>query len=124
MFKVRKVRELISLILLVLSDISALLVSFLIAYFIRIQFLPAIVPGLTKQALSLTTHLRYGFLYGALVVIFVLTFEKLYTKRLSFWDEAQHLLKGIILSFILIMMIVFISREYTQYSRPVIITAG
>ncbi len=124
MIKVRKVRELISLILLVLSDISALFVSFLIAYFIRIQVLPAIVPGLTKQTLSLTTNLRYGFVYGTLIVIFVLTFEKLYTKRLSFWDEAKHLLKSIILSFILIMMIVFISRGYTQYSRPVIILAG
>ncbi len=119
-----KVRELISLILLVLSDISALFVSFFIAYSMRIQILPAIIPGLTKQALSLTTHLRYGFVYGTLIVILVFTFEKLYTKRLSFWDEAKHLLRGIILSIILTMMIVFISRGYKQYSRPVIILAG
>ena len=124
MFKVRKVREIISLILLVLSDVAALLGSFLIAYFIRIQVLPAIIPGPSPQALPLITHLRYGFLYGALIVIFVFISEKLYTKRLSFWDESKHLFKGIILSFILLILIVFISRGYTQYSRPVIITAG
>ncbi|HEB35562.1 hypothetical protein LCGC14_1234690 [marine sediment metagenome] len=119
-----KVRGFLSLVLLVLSDISALFASFLIAYYFRIKVLPAIIPGLAKQALSLTTHLRYGFAYATLIVIFVLIFEKLYTKRLSFWDEAKHLLKGIMLSFILIMMIVFISRGYTQYSRPIIIIAG
>ncbi len=124
MFRVRKVREIISLILLVLSDVAALLGSFLIAYFIRIQVLPAIIPDPSPQALPLITHLRYGFLYGAIIVIFVFISEKLYTKRLSFWDESKHLLKGIILSFTLLILIVFISRGYTQYSRPVIITAG
>lgn len=124
MFKFRKIREFISLISLILCDIAALLTSFLIAYFIRIQVLPAIIPGITPQALLLSTHLRYAFSYGALIVIFVFISEKLYTKRLSFWDETKHLLRSIILSFILLIMIVFISRGYTQYSRPVIITAG
>lgn len=125
MFKIRRFQKtVISTISLIISDISALLLSFLTAYFIRINVIPAIHPSAIPQLIPLSTHLRYGFLYGAVIVIFVFTSEKLYTKRLSFWDESKRLLKGIVLSFIFLMMIVFISRGYTQYSRIIIITAG
>lgn len=124
MTAVLKIREIISFLCLMLSDITALFLSFFIAYSLRIQVIPSIFPNITPQALSFGTHLRYSFYYGSMIVIFVFIYEKLYTKRLSFWDETRLLLKGTILSFILLMMIVFVSRGYTQYSRPVIILAG
>ena len=119
-----KLRKFICLLSLTLSDIAALLVSFLIAYFVRSQILPHIISGFKKEPLPLLLQLRYGFLYGVLIIVLVFAFEKLYTKRFSFWEETKNLLKGITLSFILIMMIVFVSRRYLQYSRAVIILAG
>jgi len=95
----------------------------LIAHFFRSQILPCIYPGSLKEPLSLESQLRSGFLYGILIIIFVFAFEKLYTKRFSFWEEVKQLLKGVTLSFILLMMIVFISRGYTQFSRAVIVFA-
>jgi len=101
----------------------ALLSSFLIAYFFRSQILPHVISGFKEGPLPLAIQLRYGFLYGVIIIIFVLSFEKLYTKRFIFWEETRHLLKSITLSFILIMMVVFVSRRYTQFSRAVIIFA-
>ncbi len=83
-----KLSNLIYSISLILSDVAALFVSFLIAYFLRGQILPVFISRFEKTvSLPLETQLRYGFLYGSLLVVFVLSFEKLYSKRFSFWDE-------------------------------------
>lgn len=116
--------KLINLILLIFGDIAALLSSFLIAYFLRSQVLPLIISGFEQKPVPLVTQLRYGFLYGAIIIIFIFAIEKLYIKRFFFWEETKHLLKAITLSFVLLMMMVFISQRYTQFSRVVIIFAG
>jgi len=116
-----KVLKLICLISLIISDIVALLVSFLIAYFLRSQIIPLIISGFEQKPVPLVIQLKYGFSYGAIIIIFIFAIEKLYIKRFFFWDETKHLLKAITLSFILLIMMVFISKRYTQFSRVVII---
>jgi len=120
---VNNLEKLANLILLVLGDIAILLSSFLIAYFLRSQVLPFIISAFKQMPLPLVTQLKYGFSYGAIIIIFIFTFEKLYIKRFSFWEETKHLLKAITLSFVILMMMVFISKKYTQFSRVVIILA-
>ena len=117
-----KLGNLIYSISLILSDVGALFASFLIAYYLRSNILPVFISRFEQTvSLPLETQLRYGFLYGCLFVVFVLSFEKLYSKRFSFWDETRHLLTGISFAFILLMMTVYVSRGYTQYSRAAII---
>ena len=116
--------KLVHLISLIISDIAALLSSLLIAYFLRSQVLPHISSSFRQAPLSIEIQLRYGFLYGAIIIIFIFALEKLYTKRLTFWEETRHLLKGIILSFAILMMIVFVAKRYAQFSRAVIILTG
>jgi|Deesub1362A_J573_1020465.scaffolds.fasta_scaffold00690_5 undecaprenyl-phosphate galactose phosphotransferase len=118
-----KLKKVISLIFIIISDFATLFVSFLIAFFLRSQILPLVFSGFKQPPLPLAIQVRYGFFYGAIIIIIIFAFEKLYTKRFAFWEETKHLIKGITLSFILIMMIVFVSRRYTQYSRAVIILA-
>ncbi|MFB0565386.1 MAG: undecaprenyl-phosphate galactose phosphotransferase WbaP [Candidatus Aminicenantaceae bacterium] len=118
-----RLRKILSFIILVLSDIAALFASFLIAYFIRGNVLPGLFSGFELEPLSLAIHIKYAFSYGVLIIVIVFAFEKLYTKRLTFWEEARPLLKGATLTFILIMVIVFVSRRYIQYSRAIIILA-
>ena len=116
-------RQIICFIGLIISDNVALLASFLIACFLRSQVFPKIISGFTQPPLPLATQLKFGFLYGLFIIITVFAFEKLYTRRFALWEETRHLLKGVTLSFIFIMMAVFISRRYTQYSRVVTILA-
>jgi len=117
------IRQLTCFIALIISDIAALLASFLVAYFIRSNFLRFIISDITQAPLPLATQLRYGFFYGILIIMLVFAFDKLYTRRFAFWEETKHLLKSITLSFVFIMMTVFIFRAYTQFSRAVIILA-
>jgi undecaprenyl-phosphate galactose phosphotransferase len=118
-----RVRKIGSFVCLILTDTLALLSAFLLAYLLRSQILPRLFPGFAERAVPLGTQLRYGFLFGVLILFLVFSLEKLYTKRFSFWDEVRHLYRGLFFSFILLMLVVFLSRGYTQFSRAVIISA-
>lgn len=120
----KRYKRILCFLCLVLTDLSALLVSFLTAYLLRSRLLLPIIPHFREiKPLPLMVQLENGFFYGALIIIFVFLYEKLYSRRLSFWEETKALLKGITVSFILIVILVFVSRQYTQYSRAVIVLA-
>lgn len=122
-----RIKKLLSFVILILTDASAFSLSFLIAYALRSVLLLPLVPNFKKiEPLPLAVVLKNGLFYGLPVIIAVLAYERLYTKRLSFWEEARHLLKSVLISFVLIMVLVFVSRSrgYFQFSRAVIILAG
>ena len=104
-----------------MSDGAALFSAFITSFFIRERILPHIFSGFDRRPVPLSIQLEAGFLLGALIVILVFAFEKLYIKRFTFWEEVRHLFRGITLSFVLLMMIVFITRGYEQYSRAVLV---
>jgi len=118
-----KFKKFISFACLLLTDMLALLSSFLLAHLLRSQVIPKFTSVFKYAPVPLEVQLKYGFLFGALIVIFVFSLERLYTKRFSFWDEVKHLYRGLVFSFVLLMLFVFLSRGYTQFSRVVIISA-
>jgi len=119
-----KLRNYFYAFLLVISDLAALLTSFVLAFFLRSRILPALNAGFKELApLPLKTQLRYGFLYVAIFSVLVIAYEKLYAKRLSLWDETKRLLTGVTLSFVLLMMTIYVARAFTQFSRVVILLA-
>jgi len=115
-------KKILSIFFLILSDIASLLAAFLLGYLLRSQILPHVI-YFKQLPLPLSSQLSRGFFVGILIVITILTFEKLYTKRVSFWEEVKHIIRGITLGFILMAMIVFVSRSYTQFSRIVTLLA-
>jgi Undecaprenyl-phosphate galactose phosphotransferase WbaP len=117
-----KVRELICTISLMLTDVASLLVSFLIAYLLRSTILTSIIPRFKRiETLPLAVQFNLVVVYGALIIILVFLYEKLYTKRLPFWEDTKHLLRGVTVSFILMTVLVFVSRQYIYFSRPVVV---
>jgi undecaprenyl-phosphate galactose phosphotransferase len=119
-----KLRNIFYAFFLMLGDLSALLASFLLAYWLRSRILPSIHAGFKELVpLPLGIQLRYGFLYVAIFSILVISYEKLYTKRLSLWDETKHLLIGVTLSFTFLMMTIYVAKAFTRFSRVVIILA-
>jgi len=122
-----QIKKLLSLMIFVLTDAAAFGFSFLIAYALRSVLLLPLIPNFKAiEPLPLGVLLKNGFAFGLPVVIGVLAYERLYTKRLSFWEEARSLLKSILISYVLIMVLVFVSRSrgYLRFSRAVIILAG
>ena len=122
-----RIKRILCPLLLVLTDAAALGFSYLLAYALRSFLLVPLIPSFAKiDPLPLAVLFKSGMIYGLPVVIAVLAYEKLYTKRLSFWEEARRLLQSLFISFILIMVLVFISRSrgYLQFSRAVILLAG
>lgn len=115
-------KKLLCLGALVLGDIFAFFISFLIAFFLREQVLSGI-PAFHMPVVPLDIQLSTGFLKGAVILLLIISYEKLYIHRLSFWEETKILIKGITLSFILIMTMVFLFKTYTQTSRTVIVLA-
>jgi FlaA1/EpsC-like NDP-sugar epimerase len=120
----QRIKKLFSIVILMLSDVAALLASFLMAYFLRSQLLLSIVPRFKNQeSLPLDMQLRLGFAYGAVVIILVMFYGGLYTQRFSFWEETKYLLKNVSISFIFILVLVFVSRQYIFFSRATIFLA-
>jgi len=115
-------KKLLCLGALVLGDIFAFFISFMIAFFLREQVLSGI-PAFHMPVVPLNIQLSTGFLKGAIILLLIISYEKLYIHRLSFWEETRILIKGITLSFILIMTMVFLFKTYTQTSRTVIVLA-
>ncbi|MBM3284406.1 MAG: hypothetical protein FJY81_00875 [Candidatus Aminicenantes bacterium] len=118
----RVAKKLLCLGLLLSSDILAFFVSYMAAFFLRDKVLSGL-PAFSLPVVPLDIQLASGFLKGAVILIMILAFERLYIRRVSFWEETKLLIKGITLSFILIMTIVFLFRSYTQFSRTVIVLA-
>jgi len=111
-----------SIFFLILSDSIVILLSFLIAYFIRNNILPSISPNFNKTILlPFSQFLKY--FYMSVVWIIVFAYEKLYVKRYSFWDEIRVLLKSATICSSLITILIFISRNQLRFSRTVVILA-
>jgi Undecaprenyl-phosphate galactose phosphotransferase WbaP len=117
-----KIQKLICLAALILSDLAALLASFLLGFLARNEVLIGVGP-FSARPLSLSTQISSTFLAGSFLVLLTFSAEKLYTRRFFFWEEARVLIRSVSLSFVLLLTFVFVSRSYKQTSRVVILLA-
>ncbi|MBE0499795.1 MAG: exopolysaccharide biosynthesis polyprenyl glycosylphosphotransferase [Campylobacterales bacterium] len=106
----------ISKIFLVSSDLLAIALSIVLAYYTRQMF-----DGLFGHALSipLEKFLSLYMLFFAIIGMFF--YEGSYTKRFDFWHESRQVLKGLFFAFLLIMAYLAITKSVTNYSRFVIV---
>ncbi|SFH06758.1 undecaprenyl-phosphate galactose phosphotransferase [Desulfotomaculum arcticum] len=106
--------------LLLLNDILAFYLSILIAFAIRAFLLPAVIKTFPEIFLSVIFHVLWWVpLLGCIFFIF----EKSYTKRLSFWQEAGQLVKTTTLAFLVVVCIVFLAKLGDTTSRTLVMLA-
>lgn len=106
-------------LILILTDICALLVSFCLAYLIRAGIILRILN--LPETFPISTYLTYS--YGVIIWPLVLFNKGLYTKRFIFWDEITNLIKGSTLAFLLVGLMIFALRISMNVSRIVVILA-
>ena len=114
-------KKIISFITLVCSDLTVVFLSFWLAYLIRAEILPLLFAKFRISLGPLSVFMNYFFM--ALVWVAVFAYEKLYTKRHSFWEEVKILLKSTTISSFLIMIMIFITRKQIIFSRTVVVLA-
>ncbi len=107
-------KDLSSALSLIALDISAFYLSFSFAYVIR-KFLNTIFPKLIPLEFSLL----YFFQFWWMPVIFLafIAHERLYIKRVSFWDEARELIRALIIAIVIILAFVTIGKISDKISR-------
>ena len=107
-------------ILLVVTDAATISLSLVLAIAVRLYLLPFAISGLN-------TGLPHDFIWTIgwviPVLIICLAFEGLYTKRLSYWQETRQVLKTISVSFLVIIVSLYLGKISTEFSRSVMVTA-
>ncbi|SFR14156.1 undecaprenyl-phosphate galactose phosphotransferase WbaP [Desulfoscipio geothermicus] len=106
--------------LLILNDVAAFYFSILIAYAIRALLLPVIIKTFPQIFLLMVFNTLWWV--PALACIFFI-FEKSYTKRLPFWQEAGHIVKTTTLVFLVAICIVFLAKLGDTTSRTLVLVA-
>jgi undecaprenyl-phosphate galactose phosphotransferase len=114
-------KKIIALSCLVGCDCLTILLCFTLAYLIRAEVFPALFPSLRQRPVLFSAYLHRA--YMLLLWIGVFFYEKLYTKRHSFWEETRFLIKSSTISFALITVAVFVTKKYFPFSRLILFMA-
>lgn len=99
-------------------DISAYYCSLFLAFHAR-KFLNVIFPNIVPLLFSLDHFLRFWWLPG--IFISFIAYERLYFKKLPFWDETKEIFKAISASTIAVLAIITLGKMTDNISRVTII---
>ncbi|MGO9614010.1 MAG: undecaprenyl-phosphate galactose phosphotransferase WbaP [Dissulfurispiraceae bacterium] len=114
-------KKYLEITLLFVIDIISIILTFGIAFLFRKVALPKIYPS---QLIPLTPDNISFSVWILLVWIFFFYYEKLYTKRFSFWDEMKALWTVAFLSTIGALVIVSVGKLSHIASRSLIMLTG
>lgn len=115
-------KKMFTFFILMISDILIVLLSFSLAFFMRSEILTQLFVKFKEIELApFSNFLQYFYMASIWTIIFA--YEKLYTKRFSFWEEVKVLLKSATIASSVIMIIFFISRRQIGFSRTIVVLA-
>ena len=108
-------KQIISIIVLLLLDLVAIMLSIVLGYELRVS-----LNGLLSIELhhSLSQYLSFLLLYIIPLMMFV--YEGIYTQRRDFWQESYHIIRALLISLILIFAILAMSKNIELFSRLII----
>ncbi|PNX52350.1 MAG: glycosyl transferase [Thermoplasmata archaeon M9B2D] len=111
-------RDLLSKVILVSLDASAIFTAVCLAYLLR-EALDSYFFATHSQPLANYT----GSLLVYLAVLGMLAYEGAYTRRYDFWHESRQILKALSFAFLIVMAYLAMTKSVEAYSRAVIIFA-
>ncbi len=112
----RRFKGIISLFILVISDLGAMLLSYVLGYLVRAVWTGAGTGEVLAAALLSRVYLL-------LIYPFVFAYEGLYTRRLTNWEERRRCLRGVLFGSALLTIILFMLRLWIV-SRFVVLLAA
>lgn len=116
-FLIKNLKNSVKIIALIFLDIAAFYCALLLAFYTR-KILNLYFPTLSPQ-LSLSFFLRFWWL-PVTFILFIL-YERLYVKKLPFWDEARELIKSTSASTVAILSVITLGKMTGNISRLTIV---
>lgn len=110
-------KKLVSFLVILLADISALIASFYLAYYLRVEVIQKLF-NIENPWFFPVEHF-YDMVYLLMVFILIFAYEKLYTRRYDFFEEFVYIARGLFISIILIAVLVYLSRAYETFTRSI-----
>ncbi len=107
-------KRVLSVCFLLLFDTLAFYLSLLLAFITRKALGKLFIKSVV---FSFSFYHFLKFWWIPLVFLFFIWYQKLYTKRLIFWDEAKELIKAIFLSAVFVLAVLTLSKSSNQMSR-------
>lgn len=111
-------KSIYSIILLIVSDISAYTIASLLAYGTRSLF--DLVFDIVEFSFSLH-YIIYELWWMPVILIVLMASKSLYTAKQPFWQETRKILSSVLTSFILIFAIVSMGKMSNDVSRLLIV---
>ncbi|MFN3739286.1 MAG: sugar transferase [Thermodesulfovibrionales bacterium] len=107
----------VAIILLPVLDVLILIFLLYLSFKIRVELFPFFFSDL-----PVFVHPLKKYLWLIPIYLIVLFYEGAYTKRFTFWDEVKMLWKANLISIIVVLLILFATKQSEAYSRLVIFT--
>jgi Undecaprenyl-phosphate galactose phosphotransferase WbaP len=104
----------VKVIFLLIIDILAFYCSLVLAFYTR-KIANVFFPNLIELSFSLQYFLEIWWL--PLIFISFVAYERLYTKKLPFWDETKILLKAVTISTIAVLALITLGKKPAEISR-------
>ena len=111
-------RQIASIIILLLLDLMSMVISIFLAYELRVS-LNRFFPHALEH--SLDQYLNFPLLY--IVPIMMFAYEKIYTQRRDFWQESYHIITALLISLVLIFAILALGKNVEAFSRFILVFA-
>lgn len=103
---------------LVFIDLFTLGSAYLLAFYARRLF-ALVAPEITNLQVSVIDFAY--FWWTPFIFLFFIAYERLYTQRIPFWNEARGLVKAVSVSVIVILSIVTLDKSLIRFSRLTLI---
>jgi Undecaprenyl-phosphate galactose phosphotransferase WbaP len=116
---IKSVKTLFQIFCLILLDLMAFYTSLCIAWILRSDVMPYIIPDLPVFSFSYSHFISFWWI--PVIFITFMAFEFLYTHNLPFWDEARYLVKSISHASITLLAIVTLGKIGDIMSRIVLL---
>jgi undecaprenyl-phosphate galactose phosphotransferase len=109
----------ISFTAILLTDIVALILSFHLAYFIRVEIIQDLF-NVSNPWFFPLEHF-YDMYYLLFVFILIFSYEKLYAynRRYDFFEEFVFIVRGLFMSVVLIAVLIYLSRAFESFTRTI-----
>lgn len=111
-------KELIAKSLLIFFDASMILIALIVAYYLRLLLADHFV---RLPSHNLQHYLLITSIYS--VILLVMMYEGIYTKRFDFWQEHKRIAISLFISLVVIFAFLALQKEADNYSRFIIITS-
>ncbi len=103
-------------LILLCADIFSLILSFLFAALCRI-YVSSIFHSLPPYSWSLAFYTLKNFWWLFISIPLAFCYQRVYDRRLPFWDETKEVIKALILAFFIIYALIAMKKVGTQISR-------